>query len=372
MEISIAQVRAAQANDISAVREVISATEGRVTRLATKAAGRMTHGFSHYREEFAQIGRIAVWEALGRFTGDTEDAFMRFVYTTVEGKLLDAVRERSQAAGVDENVAKTYAAMIAAADGDPYEAERLAQVLPPKGRRLSAEMANAARLAWQGSVSLEKPLGESGTVADTLAEPAAEPDGEVRPKVGLGAAVQALSVLQRYAGVNVQRMTPGEFAANLPALVETLEDTVRVPRDPQVRRYVADAMAILRSAVSTTTDSALTEDLMGAADERMADAREKHNRVHDCLNSMGEAQYQVLTHSFGIGGASDYGWGDGCDMDGLCEALGMTYSNAKAHRAKGRRAFAKRYIAATSLVAPALAQALEAAAAANLTNGGRK
>jgi hypothetical protein len=87
---------------------------------------------------------------------------------------------------------------------------------------------------------------------------------------------------------------------------------------------------------------------------------------------MGGAQRDVLRHSFGIGDATDFGWGDGCDMDGLCEALGMTYVNAKAHRAKGRKAFAKRYVAAVGIDKPALAAVLEAAAASTLTYAGRK
>jgi hypothetical protein len=158
----------------------------------------------------------------------------------------------------------------------------------------------------------------------------------------------------------------------LPA-VEALEDVVRVPSDPTERRYVLDAMAVLRSAVSTATEGALIEELRNASDERTADSREKHERVNDTLDSMGQAQRDVLRHSFGIGGATDFGWGDGCDMEGLCAALDMTYTNAKAHRAKGRKAFAKRYAAAVALTgATAFAAELEAAAAARLSNGGRK
>ncbi|QAX94735.1 RNA polymerase sigma factor [Streptomyces phage Lilbooboo] len=390
--LSIDTIRAAQNNDLAATAEVIKATESRIDVLARKAAARMSpHGgprFYDYADEFAQVGRVAVWELLDRFTDTTAEAFFKLTYTTVENKLKDAVRaERNGNAGADENAVKVFAAMLEAADGDVYEAAKLAQVIPPKGKRLSADRAEAARLAWQGAVSLDKVTTATdnpdadGSLADVLIHEDEELDGEIRPKVGRGAVQEAVRVLAgsvpmpkdaddrtRLVGALVA-MRDG-FAN--PEHVETVEDVVRVPSDPTQRRHVLDAMGVLRSAVSTATEGALTDDLRDVRDERMADSREKHARVNDCLDSMGQAQRDVLKHSFGIAGAADFGWGDGCDMDGLCEYLGMTYVNVKAHRAKGRKAFAKRYVASVRLDKPALADALEAAAAANLTNAGRK
>lgn len=386
--LTLATIHAAQDNDLSAVTAVVEAMESRVNQLAEKAARRVApHGglrLAEYRDEFAQVGRVAVWDALKRFADGSVDAFERFMYTTIERTLLDAVRsERDCATGADDDAMKVFAAMVEAADGDVFEAEKLAQTIPPKGRRLSATRANAARLAWQGNVSLDRQntrfqsyvsgSAVTGTLTDMLPVYDAEPDGEIRPKVGHGAALEALAVLERYGRATVARMTPNEFTANLPTLVAWLEETVTVPADPTERRYVLDAMAVLRSAVSTATEGALDDDLRDVRDDRMAESREKHNRVSDCLASMGEGQRTVLTHSFGIGGASDFGWGDGCDLDGLCALLGMTRSTAVAARSKGRKAFAKRYVAAVKLSgAEGLAAVLEAAAAATLTNAGRK
>ncbi|QAX93291.1 RNA polymerase sigma factor [Streptomyces phage Vash] len=390
--LSIDTIRAAQNNDLAAVADVIKATESRIDVLARKAAARMSpHGgprFYDYADEFAQVGRVAVWDMLKRFTDTTAEAFFKLTYTTVENTLKDAVRsERNGNAGADENAVKVFAAMLEAADGDVYEAAKLAQVIPPKGKRLSADRAEAARLAWQGAVSLDKVTTATdnadadGSLADTLIHLDEEPDGEIRPKVGRGAVIEAGEVLARYATVPTDHkdrkrvvfaLTYAARGFATPDTVESLEDVVSVPRDPETRRFVLDAMAVLRSAVSTATEGALTEDLRDVRDERMADSREKHARVNDCLESMGAAQRDVLKHSFGIGNATDFGWGDGCDMDGLCDFLGMTYVNVKAHRAKGRKAFAKRYVASVRLDKPALADALEAAAAANLTNAGRK
>lgn len=378
--LTFATLQDAQDNDLAAVTAVIEHSEDRVMSLAAKAANRMAPhggaGFANYREEFAQVARVAVWDALSRFTDETVEAFERFTFTTIETKLKDAVRaERNSGAGADENAVKTFAAMVEAAEGDVYAAMKMCQTLPPAGRRLSPDRADAARLAWQGTVSMDRPLvvGSSGTPGATLAEvlPGVadeEPDGEIRPKVGHGAAVEALNVLKRYCPISVSRMTPGEFAANLPTLVETLEDVVTLPRDPQTRRYVLDAMRVLRSAVSTSAEGAIDDELRDVSDARRADSMERNNRVNDVLESMGANQRIVLTHTFGIGGASEFG----DDQEGITEALGMTWVNVKAHRTKGYKAFAKRYVAALRLAgAEVKAVLFEAAAAARLTNQGR-
>ncbi|MFD3904115.1 sigma-70 family RNA polymerase sigma factor [Streptomyces sp. CB04723] len=390
--LSIDTIHAAQNNDLAAVAEVIKATESRVEILAGKAAKRIAPHrgprFAYLRDEFIQVGRIAVWEALGRFTDTTVDAFERYMYTTIETTLKDAVRsQRDGAAGADETAIKTFAAMLEAADGDMYEAARLAQTVPPKGKRLSAERAEAARMAWQGVISIDKasaavsPDDPDGTLADTLTHTDEELDGEIRPKVGRGAAMEAAQVLAQYVPMPADAETREAFCDALelaaqgfttPADVEVLEDAVKVPQDPTQRRYVLDAMAVLRSAVSTATEGALTDDLRNVSDDRMAESAEKHGRVNDCLDSLGQAQRDVLKHSFGIKGVTDYGWGDGCDMEGICEALGMTRQNVAGNRSKGRKAFAKRYAAAVSLSNPEHAQELTEAAAAMTSHAGRK
>ncbi|MBJ6623616.1 sigma-70 family RNA polymerase sigma factor [Streptomyces sp. DHE17-7] len=387
--LTIDTIRAAQNNDLAALGEVISETESRVSSLARKAANRMApHGgnrFYEYADEFTQVGRVAVWDCLSRFTDTTVEAFERYVYVTIETTLKDAVRSERNG-GADEKAVKTFAAMLELADGDAYEAVRLAQIIPEKGSgyRLSADRAEAARLAWQGALSIDATVYSVGgggvdratTLADTI-NVAVEPeavDEEIRPKTGHGAALEALKVLCRYTDVHLAPLgTPALFAANLPTLVALLEDTVTLPRDAAARRYVLDAMGVLRAAVSTATESALTPDLRDVRDDRQAESNHKHERVRDCVESLGAAQRDVIKHSFGLDGMTDYGWGDGCDVEGLCAALGMTSQNVRANRSKGRKAFAKRYVAAVKLSgAEAYAAELEAAAAANSTHGGRK
>lgn len=185
------QVRAAQQNDIAATTAVIEATESRVMRLADKAARRLSFGLTddthaNMREEFEQIGRITVWESVSRFQGDTVDAFMGFMYATVEAALLDAVRDqRHTGAGADADAVKVFASMLEMADHDVYLAEKLSQTVPPKGRRLSADRANAARMAWQGVDSLDVPARATDgpwdgsqyvAMAETLESPYGVPD----------------------------------------------------------------------------------------------------------------------------------------------------------------------------------------------------
>ncbi|MER7688338.1 hypothetical protein [Streptomyces sp. NPDC097610] len=379
--LSIDTIHAAQNNDLAATADVIAHLESRLEALSGKAAQRMApHGgprFYNFRDEFLQVARVTVWEALSRFPDDNVEAFERYMYVTVQTALQDAVRnERNCVAGADENAMKTFATMVEAADGDVYEAEKLSQTLPPVGRRLSVDRANAARLAWQGALSLDKATtgGDNpdadGSLSDILAVEDTTP--EVQPKVGHGAALEALKVLNRYASVSVGRMTPGEFAANLPALVDALEDVVTLPRDPETRRYVLGAMGVLRAAVSTSGEGDVAEDLKDVSDDRRAESAEKHERVNNVLDSMGDGQRVVLVHSFGIKGAADFGWGDSGDVEGLCAFLGMTSVNLRASRSKARKTFAKRYVGAVAVERPAYAKALEAAAAEILTNRGRK
>lgn len=176
--LTLDQIRAAQANDLAATTAVIEATESRIIKLADKAARRMAPAgdrFAEFLDEFTQVGRITVWESLSRFEGDSVDSFYAFIYSTLENVLLDSVREeRNTGAGVDKDAVKVFSSMLEMADGDVYLAEKFAQTVPPKGRRLGADRAQAARLAWQGSASLDVPVQEAkpgkGAVVITLAE----------------------------------------------------------------------------------------------------------------------------------------------------------------------------------------------------------
>ncbi|MFG3200346.1 sigma factor [Streptomyces sp. NPDC048208] len=167
-------IAAAQANDTHAMAEVITAMEPKIAQIASRIGGAAN------RDEFTQVGRIALWEGIGRFSGGTVDNFYAFMYRTIEGAIQEAAREERNggATGADRDAVKIFSACVKEANGDLDIAERLTQTLPPKGRRLSATRANAARMAWEGSVSLDMPTGEddSATLADTLVADYGVPD----------------------------------------------------------------------------------------------------------------------------------------------------------------------------------------------------
>jgi RNA polymerase sigma factor (sigma-70 family) len=381
-EITFATIEAARAKDLGAIMAVVAATESRVTLLADKAARRMAQSgdrFADYRDEFAQVARVAMWEALERFEGNTVDSFYAFAYLTAEGALMDAVRVEKHGASVDKDAIKTLASLLDSTDGDLFEAAKLARALPA-GKRLSAERAEAARIAMQGSVSIDFTPDDDdepgSSIAHTLAVAPEEPT-EINPKVGHGAACEALEVLRRY--VVVPRDSEARTAllralegVAKPAHVDAIEDALTVPRDADTRRYVLAAISILRSYVSTATDGELAHDLRDESDARFAESAEKHQRVNGVLDSMGEGQRNVLRHSFGIGGALEFGHGDGSDNEGLAALLGTDAKKVIDARTKGYKAFAKRYVKVISLVDSERAGELEAGAAATLVRGGRK
>jgi hypothetical protein len=363
--ITIAQIRAAQANDIAGVTALLAEMDERINRLAAQAARRLPDGTAT-REDFAQDAREALFLALPRVTGDSADSALGFLYASMAETLKDKVRaERYQ--GADKDAVKAFMQAYAET-GDEYAAEALVQALP-KGKRLSADRAAAARLAWQGVASIDRPNGddESATLADTLAAPVVEVD-VIRPKVGTGAALEALAVLQRYG-------TDYKTLSALPADasdVDAIEDTLTVPRDAVARKHVLDAVAILRSYVSTATDGDLIAELRDVSDDRKDERAAKHEVIRNVLATMrSKDQAEAIRLSFGIEGRQDYGHGDGCDLAGMAEALGKDVKAAKDARSRGLKSFVKRYIARVAK-SEAQAVALAEAAAKELTNGGRK
>lgn len=171
-------IKAAQNKDLTATAEVITATEGRIEALAFKLGAS-----ADQRDEFAQIGRIAVWEGLPRWEGDTVDSFFAFMHKTIQSKMQDAARvEKNQGAtGADHGAINTFAACLREANGDASVAEALCQTLPQKGRRLSPARAYAARMAWEGPASLDAQVVETAALADLLVSDYGVPDDLIEP-----------------------------------------------------------------------------------------------------------------------------------------------------------------------------------------------
>lgn len=173
--LTIETIKAAQNNDLDATTRVIEATESRIGHIAYRFGAS-----ADQRDEFTQVGRIAVWEALPRWAGDSVDSFYAFMHRTIEGKIKEAGHtERAQGAtGADRDALAVFAACFQEANGDIDVAEILCGTLPPKGRRLSPERARAARLAWEGTVSLDMSNGEDegAALSDVLTSDYGVPD----------------------------------------------------------------------------------------------------------------------------------------------------------------------------------------------------
>jgi RNA polymerase sigma factor (sigma-70 family) len=167
IDLTAEQITAAQNNDLTAVTAVIEATEERVLQLARRYATNGAHVDESLAEDLAQEGRLAVWQAIARFEGTDVAQFFTFIDRTVRGTLSNERRAQTRT-GVNQQAVKDFETALVAAKGFPYDAERLACSAEVMGaRKMSPEMAYAARLAWQGLDSLDRPILGSGGAYDS-------------------------------------------------------------------------------------------------------------------------------------------------------------------------------------------------------------
>jgi RNA polymerase sigma factor (sigma-70 family) len=157
IDLTAEQIADAKANDLTAVTAVINATEDRVMQLARKYAANGAYVDDALVEDLAQEGRTAVWLAISRFEGKDVAQFFTFIDRTLNGALSDERRKLTRS-GVSQQAVKDFETALSAAAGDPYEAERLVCTAEVMGaRKMSPELAYAARLAWQGVDYLDTP-----------------------------------------------------------------------------------------------------------------------------------------------------------------------------------------------------------------------
>jgi hypothetical protein len=173
-EISAAQVLAAQSGDIPAISAIVAATDPIIGKLAWETARKVGNGAQHVAtlaDEFESVARCAVWELVSRYdvAKSRESNFLTYAHSRLQGAISDSLYA-TQNSGADTDAVRVFAQCLKIAGGDAALAERLCQTLPEAGRRLGADRANAARLAYQGLRSLDEPAaGEGGTVGDSLA-----------------------------------------------------------------------------------------------------------------------------------------------------------------------------------------------------------
>ncbi|UFQ15493.1 MULTISPECIES: hypothetical protein [Streptomyces] len=173
-QLTHAQIADAKSNDLDAVSSVIRETEELVNARARRLATTSGHTDTDLVEDLAQVGRIAVWEAIGEFAGDDPAQFMAHMDRSLTRAMADARREATRP-GVSVYTAKRFEQALCMAAGDPYDAEKIAASEEMGAEKLSPELAYAARLSWLGIDSLDRPFngarhGESFTLGDVIAQ----------------------------------------------------------------------------------------------------------------------------------------------------------------------------------------------------------
>jgi RNA polymerase sigma factor (sigma-70 family) len=190
IDISPEQIRAAAANDLTAIGDVLAALEPRIGQVASRYATNGTTYNANLYEELQQEGRIAAWQCISRFEGTDVAQFFTYVDRTLRG-VMDDKRRTETRQGVSNDTALRFERCLSVSGGDPYEAEREAtRATGCLGRdRMLPDLAYAARMAWQGMAHLDGPvrLAEVGgaitlgeMVADTYEVAKAEADDQQR------------------------------------------------------------------------------------------------------------------------------------------------------------------------------------------------
>lgn len=171
-------VAGARANDLDAVTAVIRALEPRIASAAFKAATGAGGGRASLIEEFEQIGRIAVWQAIPKFRGTLVGEFFTFMDRHIWGEIENA-RHVETRQGISPRAAHDFEQALTQCGGDPIRAEAYAKSAAAGERKMSPDMAHAARMAWSGRLSLDVPENPSepsgGTLGDNLPAELEEP-----------------------------------------------------------------------------------------------------------------------------------------------------------------------------------------------------
>ncbi|WP_301130121.1 sigma-70 family RNA polymerase sigma factor [Streptomyces cacaoi] len=150
--LSAPQIRAAKEGSPEAVTGLLGALEGLIRARAARIDSTLA-------EDLAQVGREAAWLSLRRFAGTDPAQFLAFVDRTITGAMRDA-RKEWQRQGVSRAAASDYEKAVQIAEGDVYAAERVATTEAMGARKMSADMAFAARCSYQGAVCAPERLSQ--------------------------------------------------------------------------------------------------------------------------------------------------------------------------------------------------------------------
>lgn len=263
-DVSDDTLAAAKAGDRDAAASILVHMESRLSSQARRAArvAGSDDGIDR-SEDLLQEASLISLECLARYEGAALDAFRAYVYAYVEKELPARARDMANGTDDDSDGKKLFAQMVKHfRNADPNRrlsysdylnlAEKAVQdsamvsILNGgayKSRfRMSPDAAYAARLAYQGAISIYQGVGsedDSITLADTLAD---RTDGST---------VEALADVTTY-GVRPIMWTMAARA---------LEDTLTLPRDAGQRAAILTALDRFRAGTVLESDLDLMESL---------------------------------------------------------------------------------------------------------------
>lgn len=263
LDVTDATLAAAKAGDRDAGASLLDNLEDRFRRLARRTAvqaiGDDKVGLRDaYMEDFIQDAHLVAWECLLKCQDETLDGFNAYAYATAERELAAAARDMKNGTNDDPDGKKLFGLLVkhfreldvrhTMTSGDYLNlAQSAAQDLTflnafrggvYGGRRgsLSADRAHAARLAYQGAISMSTPTSDDTTIADVLA---------------------SVAVVEDDADVTVVGYRPIQWVQ----AVRALEDTVTVPKDADDRQALFLALDRFRAGTVTEEDLDLMEGL---------------------------------------------------------------------------------------------------------------
>lgn len=158
--LSIETVYAAQNGDAAARQEISSRFEGLIHSVARQAATTGGHTNESQIEDYVQDGWLALLTYLPRFEGEHVGQFVSYLESHIRNGVGNAQRNEHRQ-GVSERTMKRFTKALRLAEargGDVYEAMSIATDRDlMKSDTLTRATANAARQAYMGTDSLDRP-----------------------------------------------------------------------------------------------------------------------------------------------------------------------------------------------------------------------
>lgn len=263
IDVTIEQIRAAQEHDFTALGNLNAEMEPRICQLARKVARSNNREMI---EDLEQDGRLAMLECLEKFDGSTVAEFFKYVNGSIQGTMTNSRKKmgRSEvsrnAAAIFESAVKLAADQYAPAGSTTESVISLAEeivqdpdIMGGPYKILSAELAYAARLSYEGNDGIESFATDGGEYATT---------GMKTYEMDYDAVAEAADAANE-----------GGRPVTWISAARVLERSLVTPKDKESSAHLLDALANAYSNTHTALDM-----------EIFADSRTDHTS-HDVHNA---------------------------------------------------------------------------------------